>query len=200
MKITVRDKKKSTTKKSYYNVPYLPNKKQDKGLQFSFISNNPVMQIWPQVLIHIKMNVLICQTSWKEPLGMVNPGLTLVCCDFVVYLIHGEGSLVDAGAYHTRSTSKSIIREWGQVQGGELWMGLEQCQHQLSMVKPDIVPHNKSCQQLYRPELANMTAHIVMSAPHCLGTLTVSRWQTQFHPLLLILARLKPVSSTKMKF
>lgn len=68
-------------------------------------SVNSVTRTWPHTLIHVRTNVLICQTSWKEPSGMTNPPDSgLLWCPCMPYPRPGEGSRVDADAYHTRST------------------------------------------------------------------------------------------------
>ena len=77
----------------YCSVPRLAQKinKQSKIKDWllSYISINPVLWIWPQVFIHIAIDVFIWQTSLKESPGMANPGLTLICCDVIACLIHG---------------------------------------------------------------------------------------------------------------
>ena len=88
----------------------------------NYISINPVLWIWPQVFIHIAIDVFIWQTSLKESPGMVNLGLTLVCRDVIVSLIHGleKSNLfmrVTIVHLHVMNNSSIALRKGGYGQG-----------------------------------------------------------------------------------
>ena len=84
-----KEKNYSKTSTAVFLTWLTVKSKTKDWLLYFYISINPVLWIWPQVLIHITMDVFISQTSWEESSGMVNPGLTLVCRDVIACVIHG---------------------------------------------------------------------------------------------------------------
>ena len=87
-------------------LPWLTVKSKTKDwLLYFYISLNPVLWIWPQVLIHITMDVFISQTSWEESSGESRPDTGLPWCHCMRHPWPGEGRLVREGAYHIPSTS-----------------------------------------------------------------------------------------------
>lgn len=93
-----------------------------------------VMWTWPHSLIHVRTNVLTCQTSWKEPSGMTNPaGLWSAVMSLHASSTARRRVTCWCDAYHTRSTSmwrKFLNRSRtagasGRLHSSRVWMALK---------------------------------------------------------------------------